>query len=52
LFMDLVRKKTPEPFVSACDKFIFTEVLRSKDDYSDKIKRKTTSELKKDTKTR
>jgi len=49
LFMDLVRK-TPEPFVSACDKFIFTEVLRSKDDYSDKIKRKTTSELKKDTK--
>jgi uncharacterized LabA/DUF88 family protein len=43
-------KKTPEPFVSACDKFIFTEVLRSKDDYSEKIKRKTTSELKKDTK--
>ncbi|MBC8430644.1 MAG: NYN domain-containing protein [Desulfobacterales bacterium] len=43
-------KKTPGPFVSACDKFIFTEVLRSKDDYSDKIKRKTTSELKKDTK--
>ena len=43
-------KKTPGPFVSACDKFIFTEVLRSKDDYSEKIKRKTTSELKKDTK--
>ena len=43
-------KKTPKAFVSACDKFIFTEVLRSKDDYSDKIKRKTTSELKKDTK--
>ena len=43
-------KKTPEPFVSACDKFIFTEVLRSKDDYSEKIKRKTTSALKKDTK--
>jgi len=43
-------KKTPEPFVSACDKFIFTEVLRSKDDYTEKIKRKTTSELKKDTK--
>ena len=43
-------KKTPKPFVSACDKFIFTEVLRSKDDYSEKIKRKTTNELKKDTK--
>ena len=43
-------KKTPKAFVSACDKFIFTEVLRSKDDFSDKIKRKTTSELKKDTK--
>ena len=43
-------KKTPEAFVSACDKFIFTEVLRSKDGHSEKIKRKTSSELKKDTK--
>ena len=43
-------KKTPKAFVSACDKFIFTEVLRSKDDYSEKIRRKTTNELKKDTK--
>ena len=43
-------KKTPKAFVSACDKFIFTEVLRSKDDYSEKIKRLPTSELKKDTK--
>jgi uncharacterized LabA/DUF88 family protein len=43
-------RKTPKAFVSACDKFIFTEVLRSKDDYSEKITRKTTSELKKDTK--
>jgi len=43
-------RKTPTAFVSACDKFIFTEVLRSKDDYSEKIRRKTTSELKKDTK--
>ena len=43
-------KKTPKAFVSACDKFIFTEVLRSKDDYSEKIRRKTISELKKDTK--
>jgi len=43
-------KKTPKAFVSACDKFIFTEVLRSKDDHSEKMKGKTTSELKKDTK--
>jgi len=43
-------RKTPKAFVSACDKFIFTEVLRSKDDYSEKIRRKTTSELTKDTK--
>jgi uncharacterized LabA/DUF88 family protein len=43
-------KKKPGPFVSACDKFIFTEVLRSKDDDTEKIKRKTTSELKQDTK--
>ena len=41
-------RKTPKAFVSACDKFIFTEVLRSKDDHSEQIKRKTTSELKKD----
>jgi uncharacterized LabA/DUF88 family protein len=43
-------RKTPKAFVSACDKFVFTEVLRSKDDYSEKIRRKTTSGLKKDTK--
>jgi uncharacterized LabA/DUF88 family protein len=43
-------KKTPKAFVSACDKFIFTEVLRSKDDYSEKIKRKTANELKTDAK--
>ena len=43
-------KKTPAPFVSACDKFIFTEVLRSKGDESETIKRKTTGELKQDTK--
>jgi len=43
-------RKTPKAFVSACDKFIFTEVLRAKDDYSEKIRRKTTSELKEDTK--
>src|SRR4030042_4557597 len=39
-------KKTPEAFVSACDKFIYTEVLRSKEDNSLPIKRKSTNELK------
>ena len=43
-------KKPPKAFVSACNKFIFTEVLRSKDDDIEKIRRKTTNELKKDTK--
>jgi len=43
-------KKTPQPFVSACDKFIFTEVLRSKDDKRDSISRRPVSQLKKDTK--
>ena len=42
--------KTPEPFVSACDKFIFTEVLRSKDDNGETMRRKTTNQLKQDTK--
>lgn len=43
-------KKTPKPFVSACNKFIFTEVLRSKDDISERIIRKSTIEIRKDTK--
>jgi len=43
-------KKTPEPFVVACDKFIYTEVLISKEDDSPSIKRKSTNELKQDTK--
>lgn len=42
-------KKTPDAFVSACDKFIFTEVLRTKIDESEAIARKTTNELKQDT---
>jgi len=29
-------KKTPEPFVQACDKFIYTEVLRPEEDTTDK----------------
>jgi uncharacterized LabA/DUF88 family protein len=43
-------KKTPEPFVSACDKFIYTEVLISKEDDNLSIKRKSINELKQDTK--
>jgi len=43
-------RKTPKAFVSACDKFIFTEVLRAKDDPGKKIRRQTVRELKKDTK--
>ncbi len=43
-------KKTPKAFVSACDKFIYTEVLRSKGEDNEKIKRMPTNELKKDTK--
>ncbi len=44
-------QKTPSAFVSACDKFIYTEVLRVKiDESQDSIKKKTGSELKRDTK--
>ncbi|MGM0432111.1 MAG: NYN domain-containing protein [Spirochaetota bacterium] len=43
-------KKTPEAFVSACDKFIFTEVLRYKDeDENVRIKKRTSTDLKQDT---
>jgi uncharacterized LabA/DUF88 family protein len=43
-------QKTPSPFVSACDKFIFTEVLRAKTDESKAIVRKSSAALKQDTK--
>jgi uncharacterized LabA/DUF88 family protein len=43
-------KKTSKAFVSACDKFIFTEVLRSKDNSDERIVRKTKSQLTRDTK--
>ncbi|KAA6232030.1 NYN domain-containing protein [Chlorobium phaeovibrioides] len=42
-------KKTPAPFVSACDKFIYTEVLREKINENETIKRKSSAELKQDT---
>ncbi|MDQ7781717.1 MAG: NYN domain-containing protein [Desulfomonilaceae bacterium] len=43
-------KKTPKPFVSACDKFIFTEVLRFQVDAEPASKPKTGKELRGDTK--
>src|SRR4030043_1329493 len=41
-------KKTPKAFVSACDKFIFTEVLRFEKNIGSAGKPKTTNELKRD----
>jgi len=43
-------KKTPKAFVSACDKFIFTEVLRFQEDAGPAGKPKTPNELKRDAK--
>ncbi|MFU8813299.1 MAG: NYN domain-containing protein [Balneolaceae bacterium] len=44
-------KKTPEPFVAACDKFIFTEVLQDAvEDKEESRKRMTTNQLKQDAK--
>ena len=43
-------QKTPSPFVSACDKFIYTEVLRASTGDSKAIVKKSASELKQDTK--
>lgn len=43
-------QKTPSAFVSACDKFIYTEVLRAKADESEAIAKKSSKELKQDTK--
>ena len=42
-------QKTPEPFVAACDKFVYTEVLRE-DVSSDAPTRKSGKELKRDAK--
>jgi uncharacterized LabA/DUF88 family protein len=42
-------QKTPSAFVSACDKFIYTEVLRGKTDEKQAIAKRTSSELKQDT---
>jgi hypothetical protein len=41
-------KKTPKPFVAACDKFIYTEVLRAKEEETGPSKAKQTDDLKRD----
>ncbi len=43
-------KKTPRAFVSACDKFIFTEILIQPDKSQPETRRKTTAQLKGDSK--
>jgi len=43
-------KKTPKAFVSACDKFIYIEVLRFQEDAEPAVKPKTANELKGDAK--
>ncbi len=43
-------QKTPPAFVSACDKFIYTEVLRAKAGEHEAIHKKSSSDLKQDTK--
>lgn len=43
-------KKTPGAFVSACDKFIYTEVLRAKESDSPAIRQWPTSQLKQESK--
>ena len=42
-------QKTPKPFVGACDKFVYTEILR-KDEVNSVSGKKSTNELKGDTK--
>jgi len=41
-------QKTPSAFVSACDKFIYTEVLRAKTDETQAIVKKSSAELSHD----
>lgn len=41
-------KKTPEPFVSACDKFIYTEILAGKSDEEAPLKSHSAAQLKQD----
>ena len=41
-------RKTPEPFLAACDKFIYTEILASKPDEEQPLKPRNPAQLKKD----
>ncbi|HUB89256.1 MAG TPA: NYN domain-containing protein [Dyella sp.] len=41
-------RKTPGPFVAACDKFIYTEILASKPDEEQPLKPRPAAQLKKD----
>ena len=41
-------RKTPEPFVAACDKFIYTEILAAKPDEEQPLKPRPPAQLKKD----
>ncbi len=43
-------KKPPSAFVSACDKFIYTEVLRARSDVSEAIEKKSGGELRRNSK--
>jgi len=43
-------RKTPSPFVSACDKFVYLDLIIAKTDEEQAIRKKTTNELKQDTK--
>lgn len=43
------QKKTPEPFVAACDKFIYTEILGTKPDEETTRKPRSGAQLKQDT---
>ena len=40
-------RKTPEPFVAACDKFIYTEILRNEPDETNPSQQQTVAELPK-----
>ncbi|HET7663152.1 MAG TPA: NYN domain-containing protein [Rhodanobacteraceae bacterium] len=41
-------EKTPAPFVAACDKFIYTEILGARPDEEQPLKRRTAEQLKQD----
>lgn len=43
-------QKTPKAFVSACDKFIFTELLGAQEDAEPVVKKQSANELKRNTK--